>query len=237
MSLHEADTPLHDAASRDDVSAVDALLSNGADIEASDEDGQTPLFLGALVGSVDACKVLIERGADIHAWCGTSALHMAAGAGEPELVRFLIDRGADVHRLSDHGRTAMHEAVSSGRLEALERLVAEGGETEIHSLTGLTPLHEAVESRAVNVVRYLLDKKNVAVDPRDNLGRTPLRLLVERLGLVEEAREAPLRKDEAAVLELLRAHGADLDAADNEGVSPRAFVATGSCGGVFQAAM
>jgi ankyrin repeat protein len=51
MSLHEANTPLHDAADWDDFPAVEKLLSNGADIEARDEDGQTALFVAALAGA------------------------------------------------------------------------------------------------------------------------------------------------------------------------------------------
>ena len=60
-----AETPLHWAASSDDVAALDALLDAGADIEARRRviGGGTPLADAAAFGAVGAARRLVERGA------------------------------------------------------------------------------------------------------------------------------------------------------------------------------
>ena len=45
-------------------SAVNDLLRKGADVEARDEHGATPLHLAAAEGQLEAAKLLISAGAD-----------------------------------------------------------------------------------------------------------------------------------------------------------------------------
>ena len=55
-------TPLHVAASRGDTAAAETLIDNGADVNAKDVIGSTPLFLATLNDHTDTAKLLIERG-------------------------------------------------------------------------------------------------------------------------------------------------------------------------------
>ena len=43
------------------------LLLKGADIEARDKDGRTPLFIACSKNNVDICALLISKGADVNA--------------------------------------------------------------------------------------------------------------------------------------------------------------------------
>ena len=61
-----AAAPIHDAAKKGDVAALEALLTAGADVNESDGFG-TPLYFAARRGHVAAAKLLIERGADVNA--------------------------------------------------------------------------------------------------------------------------------------------------------------------------
>ena len=60
------------------------LLGQGADIEARDEDGITPLMAASQQGQFDTLKLLVERKADLHARdvnnrTGTGAYNQAQG--------------------------------------------------------------------------------------------------------------------------------------------------------------
>src|SRR5262249_6258382 len=65
-----AETPLHWAASNDDVAMVDALLDAGADIEAPGSviGGGTPLSDAVAFGQWQAARRLVERGAQATIW-------------------------------------------------------------------------------------------------------------------------------------------------------------------------
>jgi ankyrin repeat protein len=59
-------TPLHEAAGGDwgSATAIRALLRHGAEIDAVDGGGDTPLMMAASRGEVDCVHVLLEAGAD-----------------------------------------------------------------------------------------------------------------------------------------------------------------------------
>ena len=59
-------TALHMAARRGNVDVIGALLDGGADIEARDSDGDTPLRRAVNRNKVEAAKLLLARGADPH---------------------------------------------------------------------------------------------------------------------------------------------------------------------------
>ena len=59
-------TALHMAARRGNVDVIAALLDGGADIEARDSAGDTPLRRAVNCNKVEAAKLLLARGADPH---------------------------------------------------------------------------------------------------------------------------------------------------------------------------
>src|SRR5439155_5664718 len=77
------DTPLHWAASSDDVAVLDALLDLGADIEAPGGviGGGTPLAHAVALGQWQAARRLVERGARTTLW-QAAALGLQARAEE-----------------------------------------------------------------------------------------------------------------------------------------------------------
>jgi uncharacterized protein len=58
---------LHLAASFGDVDIVNLLLDAGADMEARDLVGQTPLLLGASASNLKVVEFLLDRGPDVEA--------------------------------------------------------------------------------------------------------------------------------------------------------------------------
>lgn len=117
-----AETPLHWAASSDDVAVLDALLDSGADIEAAGAviAGGTPLSDAVAFGQWEAARRLVERGARTQLWHAsalglvdrvqelwaeanatpeevTGAFGCACHGGQCATAQFLLERGAGIN--------------------------------------------------------------------------------------------------------------------------------------------
>jgi ankyrin repeat protein len=113
-----------------DLATFSALLDHGADINAHDDGGATPL-IWAISDSAKA-RTLIERGADVNARSATgrTPLMIAAGqTGTAPLVRLLLDKRAKVDATSSSlfgTTTALTDAAYAGNEDAFKMLVAAG---------------------------------------------------------------------------------------------------------------
>jgi hypothetical protein len=89
--------PLHDVIYKNNVAAVKALIDQGADVNAIDTYGHTPLIAAAGNKSMEITKYLVEHGADINQANdgGDTALHYAAGDCDFIKAKYLLENGAD----------------------------------------------------------------------------------------------------------------------------------------------
>lgn len=96
------------AASNGQEAAVRILLDEGANIEVSDDYGNTPLILAARHGHEAVVRLLLEKGANIEAKdkYGSSPLISAACMGRKAVVGTLLEMGANTEAENNHGRTA-----------------------------------------------------------------------------------------------------------------------------------
>jgi isopenicillin-N N-acyltransferase-like protein len=74
------------------------LIEAGAELDARDQNSNTPLLLACEKKLGDTAALLIERGSDVEASnaLGMTPLHQAAASGLAEIVPVLIAKGADV---------------------------------------------------------------------------------------------------------------------------------------------
>jgi len=79
---------------------VKALLDRGAQIEAKENDGATPLLIAVILNKVQVSRLLIARGANVNVIDRSgesSPLREAVSNDNKVLARMLINKGADVN--------------------------------------------------------------------------------------------------------------------------------------------
>jgi uncharacterized protein len=147
-----SETPLHWAASSDDIEALDALLDLGADIESPGSviGGGAPLSDAVAFGCWRAARGLIDRGARSTIWQSaalglmdrlqehfardpkpsprdvTNAFWNACHGGQLGPARYLLAQGADLNWVGHNQLTPLDVAVRSGHGEVIAWLRAEG---------------------------------------------------------------------------------------------------------------
>lgn len=143
-----SETPLHWAASNDDVVMLDALLDAGADIDArGGVIDETPLSDARAFLQLKCAKRLVERGAKV-------SLQDASTLGLVDRVRGFYE-GSSLPSQHDTD-CAFWNACHGGQLETAQYLHAKGAEVnKAAPWEELTPLDAAKRSKADELVLWL----------------------------------------------------------------------------------
>ena len=146
------ETPLTQAAVRNDVAALRQLLNDG---HKADEGGDswTALIWASRSGSIEAINLLLDYGADVNLpgstgdnWDATPLQH-AILQRQPAAVRLLLDRGADLNRGAGPGSlTPLLLAAGDTDPAILKLLLAHGADPTVEDENGATPLSRAVSA-------------------------------------------------------------------------------------------
>ena len=130
-------TPLFGAACHNTPEAVKMLLGAGADVKATDGEGDTPLHFADCRNIL----LLLEAGADVEARdaLGKTPLHTAAERDDGDAIELLAGVGADVNAMTGDGRTPLRLAVEEDCAEACRTLLRLGADASLAARDGLTP--------------------------------------------------------------------------------------------------
>ena len=170
------------------------------------------LHNAATSGDVTSIKNLIAEGAKVDArnGSGATALLVATHANQVEVAKALIDAGADVNAKDKIEDSPYLYAGARGHLEILKMTLAHGADLKSINRYGGTALIPASERGHVETVRTLIDA-GVDIDHVNKLGWTAL---LEAI-ILGDGGERHQR-----IVELLVKAGANVNLADNDGVTP-----------------
>lgn len=131
------------------AAAVNLLIARGADINARDGDGATPLHMAVCSHKDDITAALLRGGADpdIPTLSGHTPLHTAAHFRDTGIGAMLIRAGADVNAAARDGETPLHAATSGGDADMARLLIEAGADVHARNRHGKTPL-EAAQGQA-----------------------------------------------------------------------------------------
>ena len=152
VSAGAADKPtksLHQAVIDSDIEQVRLNISAGANVNAKDAMGYTPLFYAAQNGREDVADLLISAGADVNVKdrTGNTPLHYAAVGGHYDVCELLLEEGANPNAKNLMGGTAMAMAKGQGHHEIVE-LLSEYESGKFDELVEPTPQSELSKATA-----------------------------------------------------------------------------------------
>jgi len=236
-------TPLHYAARYNRKEIADLLITAGANINAKDEVKRTPLHIATEEDFTDMVELLLARGADVSAKgeVGNTALNIA----DVNTARLLLTAGANVEARNEGGETPLYLAAESGWTQMVEVLIAGGANVDarmVRETFSRSPLEIAVENGHIDVVRLLAPKVHdinahlpLQAAIRGNYSGASARFEREHPdpNATYEERQAAAERgmDRLRILmiELLLAHGADVNGRSEDGWTPLHCAA---CGGL-----
>ena len=224
---------IHTAAQMGQIEAVKQHLAGGADVNAKDKYGGTPLHLSATFGHKEIVELLITKGADVNAKGGESMMTPLLGAvagGHNEIIELLIARDADVNAKSSFGMTPLDVAISllqtktadllrkhggkhstintaatAGDAEAVKEFLATGTEVNAKDEDSWTPLHYAAGGGQKEIAELLI-AEGANTNVKDKLGDTPLQVAAYQ--------------GHKEIAELFIDNGADVNAKADNGKTP-----------------
>jgi len=160
------ETPLHWAASSDDVAVLDALLDAGANIEALGAviGGGTPLADAVAFGQWRAARRLVERGARTTLWQAAALGLMDRvenhfGGDSPSALASWSPRPPQPDAPPpDEITHAFWCACHGGQQQSAEYLLGRGADLNWIGYDGLTPIDAARRSEAGTLVEWLASR-------------------------------------------------------------------------------
>jgi len=131
------------ALDKGDEKAINALTDQGADIEARDRYGYTPLGIACWNAlPLNTVRLLLSHGADVTKTMDdkrSTPLHRASAFGGDDLADLLIRHGADVNARDWNGNTPLHWACENGNIKTTKLLLDHGADPSIQNMRKKTP--------------------------------------------------------------------------------------------------
>ena len=140
-------TGLHAAAAAGNAAEIERLLAAGADREARDGNGRTPLHVAVYRKRYDAARLLLAKGSDANALDRQryDAVTIAAVADDVPMLKLVLEGGASAKNVtSPYDGTALIAAAHLGHVEVVQILIKAGAPLDhVNNLTW-TALMESI---------------------------------------------------------------------------------------------
>lgn len=191
------------------------LIQKGAEIDAVNANGETPLFSAAKADNTDAISLFVKNGASLNArdHLGSTPLHAAVRWDALMAAEKLIDLGLEIDSQNVGGKTPLAEAAVEGNVAMSRLLLTHGANPNTYDTAGRTSLSDAIRGGQLDMVKLLLAAK---ANPQiqDLNGRTPYHEAailgdISIIRLLNKAGANPLARDKSGETPLSISFGKD----------------------------
>ncbi|MEM7584219.1 MAG: ankyrin repeat domain-containing protein [Acidobacteriota bacterium] len=195
---------LHLAADQASEAMIAALLEGGADVDAADVDGMTPLHVAARRGELEIVELLARTSERRANGSGHRPVHVAAIYGNFEVFRRLFEPNIS-RKTNEEGHGLLHMAAYGGHPEILRATLEHYEDVDPQDHDGWTPLFFATQKVHAAAAGLLLER-GAAVAQRDKEGTAAIHLA----GACSDSR----------LLQQFLQQDPDVDLADADGNTP-----------------
>ena len=239
----KGNSPLHIAATKNDLESVKSLIARGFDTNARNIYFVRPLHIAASEANMDILCHLLENGAkvDCHDLNGRNPLHEACRstkANSAEVVKKLIKAGANIDYLDNDKNTLLHSALIGKKFDIAESLIGSYSDINLLNVYKESFIHLASSHGPKSLLEKIV-AAGADVNVKDLMGQTPLHkaVLTNNVEVVEfllqkgadvnalnNKKEYPIllalkRIPSMPYVKALVRHGADLSVKDQNGLS------------------
>lgn len=182
-------SPLHYAVQRRDLKALQSLLKDGSDPNATDlaewsalhyaihtVDEEKKHYAAASLESIIWALLKNGTDTDIRGRDGICALHCAATKPDDEATSILLQAGASVDPQDNSRKTPLHWAAYTGNVKTISTLLRKGAYGGARDDYGRIPLHIAAVTGRMEALAELIKDGGVEIDSKDRDGRNALHL-------------------------------------------------------------
>ncbi|CAH1993637.1 unnamed protein product [Acanthoscelides obtectus] len=172
-------TPLHLAAAAGQIEVCKLLLELGADIDATDEQGQKPIHAACQNNYSEVVKLFLQQHPSLVMATtkdGDTCAHIAAAQGSVTVIEELMkfDRAGVIsarNKITD--ATPLQMAAEGGHAEVVKALVRAGANITDENKGGFTAVHLAAQHGHLQVLEVLRSSNTLRIISK-KLGVTPL---------------------------------------------------------------
>ena len=223
---------LHTASRSSNIVTVRLLVDCGADTNAVNKHGQTPLHraAGGEKDCPELCEILLKHDANVNAVYkdGNQPLHLACKQGHTKTVKWMLSHGADTNAVNKHGQTPLHTAADGEKdcPELCETLLKHDASINAVDKDGNQPLHLACK-QGHSKTGSLFVFYSADVSAVNSKGHSPLHLLSQcvkdserQVDEGESCLHIAVRRGMTVTVQLLVDCGADTNAVNKHGQTP-----------------
>jgi ankyrin repeat protein len=169
----------------ENTNKVQQLLNNGANIDARDEEGKTPLIHASIMGNKKIVEILLEillnryhedkkeqkyyESINAKDKEEKTPLIHASIMGKKEIVEKLLYYGANIEARDKEEKTPLIHASIMGKKEIVEKLLYYGANIEAQDKEEKTPIIHAFDNKQKSIFQsiaeHYLNKNLVNLDP------------------------------------------------------------------------